>query len=111
MKKVDSNVYKPLFINFSAQTTANQTQDIVMGSLDKRRKGKFSLGCLIIDNVEMCQVYNGRNRLMFTKPDERLNLLALLNFKKLLDREFHAKITMLLWLEPDFLCYFSKATK
>ncbi|GIQ85904.1 dynein heavy chain 1, axonemal, partial [Kipferlia bialata] len=37
----DSNVYQPIILNFSAQTSANKTQDYVDEKMDKRRKGVF----------------------------------------------------------------------
>ena len=55
MDKKFSNL---IFLNFSAQTSANMTQDIVDGKLDKRRKGVFGppLGCkaiIFVDDLNM----------------------------------------------------------
>lgn len=56
--ELDQTAYSSIFVQFSAQTTENQTQDIIDGKMGKRRKGVFGpppgYTCMIfVDDLNM----------------------------------------------------------
>ena len=60
-KGLPQDKFKPLCLGFSAKTSANMTQDIIDGKLDKRRKGVYGppmgqLSIIFIDDLNMPEV-------------------------------------------------------
>lgn len=60
MNKLDQELYLPAFLTFTVQTSANQTQELVLSKLHKRRRGQYGAPpgkkCVIfVDDMNMPQ--------------------------------------------------------
>jgi dynein heavy chain len=60
-KHMNQEKFKPLCLGFSAKTSANMTQDIIDGKLDKRRKGVYgppmgAQSIIFVDDLNMPEV-------------------------------------------------------
>nr|CAH7749860.1 unnamed protein product [Callosobruchus chinensis] len=58
MNQLDKDKYEPSFITFTVKVTANQTQDLVISKLNKRKRGHYGpqkgkVAVLFIDDVNM----------------------------------------------------------
>ena len=61
IRKLNKEKYITNVVNFSARTTVNYTQDVVMSKLDRRRKGVFgpAMGkkCVVfVDDLNLPQI-------------------------------------------------------
>lgn len=58
MNQLEKELYEPAFITFTVKITANQTQDLIISKLNKRKRGyygpsKGKIAVLFIDDVNM----------------------------------------------------------
>lgn len=76
MHGLDSNKYIGNFITFSAQTSANQTQDLIIGKLDKKGRGTYGP-----PSGKKCIIFIDDLNMPVTESKEELKIFSILQFK------------------------------